>query len=161
MKVNKLVLGGEQRFLGSLDNGLRCVCVIPWVNIGAILVYPPLKTLWCQTQWNVCFKASMVGTRGTSCTLLITASLLLICRREKLFCVLLLVTRRVEGKSLGAQSAHLRSAGLGYALSGISKANLRQFFCCEIHRMKRIRNFQVFFSFQHWHQSLLMPLPIL
>lgn len=38
-----------------------------------------------------------------------------------------LSTRRAEGKSLGAQSAHLHSAGLEDALSGISKANPRQF----------------------------------
>lgn len=105
--------GRWTKVLGLAWQWAQACVSCPWVSMGVVLVYPPLKTLWCQTQWNVFFKASVgrVGARGTSCTLLIAASLLLICRRENLLYILLLAKRRVEGKSLKAQSAQLHSAG--------------------------------------------------
>lgn len=71
----------------------------------------------------------MVGTSGISCTPLGAANLLPTCRREKLLCGLVLATRRVEGKSFGAQSVcSFPVSRIGKtALTGISKANPKLF----------------------------------
>jgi len=68
-----------------------------------------------------------MGTSGISCTLLVAANLLPTCRREKLPCGLVLATRRVEGKSFGAQSVcSFPVSRIGKTtLTGISKANPR------------------------------------
>ena len=70
-----------------------------------------------------------VGASGISCAPLIAANLLPTCRREKWLCGLVLATRRVEGKSFGAQSVcSFPVSRVGKtALTGISKANLRLF----------------------------------
>lgn len=162
MEVCKHVLGGEQRFLGSRDNGLMCVCY-PWVNIGVILVCPPLKSLWCQTQWNVCLKGSMGRGEGD--------------KLHSAHCCQF-APHVQEGEvavhvALGYKKSWRQvtwSTKCSFALSRIGvcsywhkqgKPEAILNFCCEIHRMKCMSNFEVFISFWHRHQSLLMSLPIL
>lgn len=64
-----------------------------------------------------------------SCASLIADNLHPTCRREKLLCGLVLATKRVEGKSFGAQSdcSFPISRTGKTALTGMSKANLRLF----------------------------------
>lgn len=138
----------------------------PQVNMWPIFFHPPLKTLWCQARWNgfqLGFKAGVgrMGASGINCTPLISINLHPTCRREKLLCGMVLATRRVEGRSFGAQSVcSFPVSRIGKAvLIGISKANLRLFLTLAV----RYTGWDAWeawsfssFSFQYHHQSLLM-----
>lgn len=156
---------GVSLFLGLTWQQSYARAAPRWIR-DLSFVHPPLKTLWCQARWNgfqLGFKSGVgrMGASGINCPPLISINLLPTCRREKLLCGMVLATRRVEGRSFGAQSVcSFPVSRIGKAvLTGISKANPRLFLTLAV----RYTGWDAWeacsfsaFSFQYHHQSLLM-----